>query len=224
MAVQPDITQVRGACPHDCPDTCATITEVRDGRAVRFYAQADHPVTQGWLCAKVRPYLERVYHPDRVLYPLRRVGPKGGGQWERVSWDAAIAEIAERWRAIVAEHGGAAILPYSYSGTLGMLQLGIVNARLWNRMGASGLERSICGAAAERAVEATYGARWAPDPADVLKVLQSAIANARVKADAASEAFDERELVVDVDGPNYAARDAGFVGNRADDVGGAHAA
>ncbi len=168
MTTEANPTLIRGACPHDCPDTCATLTEVRDGRAVRFYADKRHPITQGWLCAKVRPYLERVYHPDRLRYPLRRVGPKGAGQWERIGWDAAIDEIATRWKAIIAEYGAAAILPYSYSGTLGLLQLGICNARLWNRMGASGLERAICGAAAEAAVEATLGARWAPDPADVL--------------------------------------------------------
>jgi anaerobic selenocysteine-containing dehydrogenase len=158
----------RGACPHDCPDTCATVTEVRAGRAVRFYAAPDHPITQGWLCAKVRPYLERVYHPERLHYPLRQVGPKGSGQWQRITWDEAINAIAGRWQAIIAEHGAAAILPYSYSGTLGLLQLGICNARLWNRMGASGLDRAICGAAAGAAVEATLGARWSPDPADVL--------------------------------------------------------
>jgi anaerobic selenocysteine-containing dehydrogenase len=168
MTTQPDVTLVRGACPHDCPDTCGTIIEVRDGRAIRFYADKEHPITQGWLCAKVRPYLERVYHPDRLTHPLRRVGPKGSGGWERVSWDAAIEEIASRWKDIIAQYGAAAILPYSYSGTLGLLQAGICNARLWNRMGASGLERSICGAAAETVVEATLGARWAPDPADVL--------------------------------------------------------
>jgi anaerobic selenocysteine-containing dehydrogenase len=165
---QTKITRFRGACPHDCPDTCATITEVQDGRAVRFYAEKDHPITQGWLCAKVRPYLERVYHADRLQYPLRRVGPKGSGQWERISWDAALDEIATRWQAIIAEYGAGAIQPYSYSGTLGLLQNAICAARLWNRMGASGLERSICGAAAETAVEATLGARRAPDPADVL--------------------------------------------------------
>jgi anaerobic selenocysteine-containing dehydrogenase len=169
MTRQTDVTLVRGACPHDCPDTCGTITEVRDGKAIRFYADKQHPITQGWLCAKVRPYLERVYHPDRLTHPLRRVGPKGSGGWARISWGEAIGEIASRWKAIIAEHGAAAILPYSYSGTLGLLQLGICNARLWNRMGASGLERSICGAAAEAAVEATLGARWAPDPADVLQ-------------------------------------------------------
>jgi anaerobic selenocysteine-containing dehydrogenase len=183
MTADPGVIRFRGACPHDCPDTCATITEVQGGRAVRFYAEKQHPVTQGWLCAKVRPYLERVYHPERLRYPLRRVGPKGpsthstgsgqagsgqAGRWERISWDEAIAEIAARWRAIIAEHGAAAIQPYSYSGTLGLLQNAITAARLWNRMGASGLERSICGAAAEKAVEATLGARLAPDPADVL--------------------------------------------------------
>lgn len=159
---------VRGCCPHDCPDTCATVTEVRDGRAVAFHAEKAHPVTQGWLCAKVRPYLERVYSPDRLLHPLRRIGPKGSDRWERISWDEAIAAIAARWQQVIDDYGAAAILPYSYSGTLGLLQLGICNARLWNRMGASGLDRAICGAAAEAAVEATLGARWAPDPADVL--------------------------------------------------------
>jgi anaerobic selenocysteine-containing dehydrogenase len=159
---------VRGACPHDCPDTCATVVEVRDGRAVRFEAERDHPITQGWLCAKVRPYLERVYHPDRLRYPLRRVGPKGAGEWERISWEDAGAEIASRWQAIIAEDTAAAILPYSYSGTLGLVQLAVCNQRLWNRMGASGLRRSICGAAAEAAVQATYGLRLAPDPADVV--------------------------------------------------------
>jgi len=160
-------TVVRGACPHDCPDTCATLVEVRDGRAVGFRGDPDHPVTQGWLCAKVRPYLDRVYAPDRLQYPLRRVGPKGGDRWQRVSWEEAVAEIAERWRGIIADYGAAAILPYSYSGTLGLVQLTLCNTRLWNRMGASGLERSICGAAAEAAVSATLGARRSPDPRDV---------------------------------------------------------
>jgi anaerobic selenocysteine-containing dehydrogenase len=158
---------LRGACPHDCPDTCATLVEVRDGRAVGFRADPAHPITQGWLCAKVRPYLQRVYAPDRVLYPLRRVGAKGSGEWARISWDEAVAEITDRWRAIIAEYGGAAILPYSYSGTLGLVQNGVASTRLWNRMGASGLIRSICGAAAETAVRMTLGARLAPDPRDI---------------------------------------------------------
>jgi anaerobic selenocysteine-containing dehydrogenase len=161
-------TLIRGCCPHDCPDTCATITEVRDGRAVAFYANPEHPITQGWLCAKVRPYLERVYSPDRLLYPLRRTGTKGSGSWKRIDWEEAIATISERWKAIIAEYGAAAILPYSYSGTLGLLQTAIVDARLWNRMGASALDRTICCAAAHAAVYATLGARYSPDYDDLL--------------------------------------------------------
>ena len=95
---------------------------MRDGRAVGFHGDPDHPFTQGWLCAKVRPYLDRVYSPDRLQYPMRRVGAKGSGEWARISWDEATGEIAERWQAIIAEHGAAAILPYSFSGTLGLLQ------------------------------------------------------------------------------------------------------
>lgn len=167
--VNHDVTLVRGACPHDCPDTCATITEVRDGRAVAFAGDPGHPITQGWLCAKVRPYLERVYHPDRLLTPLRRVGPKGAGEFERIGWEEAIGEIAARWRAIIAEHGAAAILPYSFSGTLGLVHNTVTSARLFNRLGVSGLERSICGAAAETVVTLTTGGRWAPDPQEVLQ-------------------------------------------------------
>lgn len=168
MTTTSETRLVRGACPHDCPDTCSTITEVRDGQAVRFYADPAHPVTEGWLCAKVRPYLERVYAPDRLLYPLRRVGPKGSDQWQQITWGEAIDEITTRWKAIIEQYGAAAILPYSYSGTLGMLQGALCDERLWNRMGVSGLDRAICGAAAQTAVEATLGARWSPDPADIV--------------------------------------------------------
>ncbi len=169
ITLQPEATRfVRGACPHDCPDTCAVITEVRDGKAVAFKGDPDHSFTQGWLCAKVRPYLDRVYHPDRLLYPLRRAGAKGGDEWEQISWDEAIDEIASRWKSIIAEHGAAAILPYSYSGTLGLVQMGAASERLWNRMGASGLDRAICDVAATTAVRATLGAKWAPDASHLL--------------------------------------------------------
>lgn len=163
-----NIQHIRGACPHDCPDTCATITEVQDGRAIRFYADKTHPITNGWLCAKVRPYLERVYAPDRLQYPLLRRGAKGSNNWQRISWDEAIDTITTRWKNVIAEYGASAILPYSYSGTLGLVQLAVCNTRLWNRMGASGLRRAICSAAAHMAVKTTLGARWAPDPADML--------------------------------------------------------
>src|SRR5690349_24046719 len=108
-----DSGQVRGACPHDCPDTCATIVTVEKGRAVRIQGDPDHPVTQGFLCAKVNRYLERTYHPERLQHPLRRVGPKGSGKFEAVSWETAIADIAARLRDVIATHGAEAVLPYS---------------------------------------------------------------------------------------------------------------
>jgi anaerobic selenocysteine-containing dehydrogenase len=168
--VTPETRLVKGACPHNCPDTCAIVTEVQGERAVRFFGEPDHPITQGWLCAKVRNYLDFVYHPDRLQRPLRRAGPKGNpDSWEPISWDDAIGEIASHWQAIIARYGGAAILPYSFSGQNGIVQLGVSNQRLWNRMGASGLERSICGAAASAAVTYTYGARLGLEYPDVLE-------------------------------------------------------
>jgi len=121
-------------------------------------------VTRGWLCAKVNRYLDRVYHPERLLYPMRRVGPKGSGTFERISWDEAIAEITSRWRDIIAQHGAQCILPYSYAGTLGLVNNSVTNSRFWNRLGASRLERTICGAAAEEAVLLSVGSRLAPSP------------------------------------------------------------
>ncbi len=159
--------QVYGVCPHDCPDTCGFITTVKDGRAVQLEADSQHPITQGWLCAKVRPYLEHVYHPDRLRYPMKRVGAKGGGQWARLSWAEAMGEIAQQWQKIIATDGASAILPYSYSGTLGLVQMSVASSRFWNRLGASQLVRAICGSAAEAAVEATLGARLSPAYADV---------------------------------------------------------
>jgi anaerobic selenocysteine-containing dehydrogenase len=156
---------VFGACPHDCPDCCALETQVDEqGRAVSVRGRSDHPVTRGWLCAKVNRYLDRVYHPERLLYPMRRVGPKGSGAFGRISWDEAITEITERWRDIIARYGAQCILPYSYAGTLGLVNNSVTNTRFWNRLGASQLERTICGAAAEEAVVLTIGSRLAPSP------------------------------------------------------------
>ncbi len=156
---------VFGACPHDCPDCCALETQVDEqGRAVSVRGRSDHPVTRGWLCAKVNRYLDRVYHPERMLYPMRRVGPKGSGAFGRISWDEAITEITERWRDIIARYGAQCILPYSYAGTLGLVNNSVTNTRFWNRLGASQLERTICGAAAEEAVVLTIGSRLAPSP------------------------------------------------------------
>src|SRR5262249_19291842 len=124
--------QIRGACPHDCPDTCGIVTTVQDGRAVDFGGDPTNPLTRGWLCAKVRPDLDHGYHRDRLMRALRRVGAKGSGKWQRISWDEAIAEITDRWKGIIAESGPEAILPYSYSGTLGLVQMAVASARLWN--------------------------------------------------------------------------------------------
>lgn len=161
----PALRVVYGSCPHDCPDCCALETQVDEqGRAVSVRGRADHPVTRGWLCAKVNRYLERVYHPERLLYPMRRVGEKGSGSFARISWDEALTEIADRWRGIIARDGAQAILPYSYAGTLGLVQGAVTDGRFWNRLGASRLDRTICGAAAEEAVILTVGGRLAPDP------------------------------------------------------------
>ena len=161
---------VYGSCPHDCPDCCALETQVDEqGRAVSVRGRRDHPVTRGWLCAKVNNYLERVYHPDRLRYPLRRAGAKGSGTFKRISWEEAIAEITSRWRALIEQHGAERILPYSYAGTLGLVNGAVTHGRFWNRLGASRLQRSICGAAAEEAVILTVGGRLAPSPEMLLQ-------------------------------------------------------
>src|ERR1700712_2274078 len=104
---------VRAACPHDCPDTCAMRVTVTDGKAIKVQGDPDHPPTHGALCTKVSRYPERTYHPERVLHPLRRVGAKGEGRFERVSWDEALAEIAARLQDAIARHGGETVMPYS---------------------------------------------------------------------------------------------------------------
>ncbi len=161
---------IYGACPHDCPDGCALETAVDEhGRAVSVRGRADHPITRGWLCAKVNRYLERVYHPERLLYPLRRSGPKGSGTFTRISWEEAFAEISARWKQIMAEHGAGSILPYSYAGTLGLVNGAVADSRFWNRLGAARLKRAICGYAAEEAVRLTVGLRLAPSPEMLLQ-------------------------------------------------------
>jgi anaerobic selenocysteine-containing dehydrogenase len=147
---------VRGACPHDCPDTCALRITVEAGRVVRIQGDPDHPPTHGALCTKVSRYAERSYHPERVLTPLKRVGPKGSGRFEPIGWDAALNEIAERLRRIAARDPQA-ILPYSYAGTMGLVQGDGMAARFFHRLGASLLDRTICSSAGGEALTATYG-------------------------------------------------------------------
>lgn len=151
-------TLVRGACPHDCPDTCAFLTTVEDGRATRVQGNPDHRHTDGALCTKVSRYPERTYHPERILTPLRRTGPKGSGRFEPISWDAALDEIATRLGAI-ARRDPEAILPYSYAGTMGLVQSEGMAARFFHRLGASLLERTICATAGGEALAYTLGGK-----------------------------------------------------------------
>lgn len=162
------VTTVRGACGHDCPDTCGWQVEVRDGVATRLRGDAAHPFTKGVLCAKVDHYLDRVYHPDRVLHPLKRVGAKGEARFARVGWEEALADIAARWRAIAAESGAEAILPYSSAGVQGLIQEASLDRRLFGSMGCSGLDRSICGAVASAGLRATIGTGAGIDPEAVV--------------------------------------------------------
>lgn len=157
-------TIVRGACPHDCPDTCATLVTVRDGRAIRIQGDPEHPFTDGFLCAKVNRYLERTYHPDRLTQPLRRVGAKGEGRFEPVSWDEALDDIARRLSAIATSSDGPqAILPYSYAGTMGLLQGSSVDRRFFHALGASRLDRTICATAGRVGMMMTVGANIGAD-------------------------------------------------------------
>jgi anaerobic selenocysteine-containing dehydrogenase len=155
----------RVTCTHDCPDACAMLVTVRNGRAVDVSPNPAHPVTGRHLCVKVDRYLERVYHPDRLLTPLRRSGPKGSGTFERMAWDDALDVVVSRWREIIATHGAAAILPYSYLGSMGSLPaFGTMHA-LFHRLGATRLERTICGGQ-NQGLTALVGATWT-DPENI---------------------------------------------------------
>ena len=149
---------VRGACPHDCPDTCALLTTVKNGIAIKVAGNPDHPATGGVLCAKVARYAERTHHPERLLHPLKRVGPKGSGQFVQVSWAEALADIAARLRAVAAVDPRA-VLPYSYAGTMGLVQSESMAARFFHRMGASLLDRTICASAGGEALTQTLGGK-----------------------------------------------------------------
>jgi anaerobic selenocysteine-containing dehydrogenase len=155
---------IRGACPHDCPDCCATLVTVENGRATRIQGDPEHPFTQGFLCAKVNRYLERTYHRERLTTPLRRVGPKGSGQFERATWDEALDAIAAKLNAIAqSADGPQAILPYSYAGTMGLVQGSSMDRRFFNLLGASHLDRTICSMAGTVGMRMTVGASIAAD-------------------------------------------------------------
>jgi anaerobic selenocysteine-containing dehydrogenase len=155
-------TIVKGACPHDCPDTCALEVHVKDGVALKVTGSAEHGPTAGVLCTKVARYTERTYHPDRLLYPLRRIGKKGEGRFERITWQEAITTIAERLTAVAAEDPEQ-ILPYSYAGTMGLVQGESMSQRFFHRLGASLLDRTICASAGTAGHKITLGSRIGMD-------------------------------------------------------------
>src|SRR5215469_10445685 len=160
---------VHAACPHDCPDACGVLVTVEDGRATRIQGDPAHPITRGFLCAKVTKYLDRVYSPDRVLYPMQRVAPKGQGRgdasdFSRISWNEALDQIAARLQEISAQYGPEAILPYSYGGTLGHLNNAGMAHRFFYRLGASQLNRTICATAGGDALVTVTGRKLGTEP------------------------------------------------------------
>ena len=160
---------VHGACPHDCPDACGVLITVEDGRATRIQGDPAHPVTRGFLCAKVAKYLDRVYSPDRVLYPMRRKAPKGQGKGDasdftRITWDEAFDEIITRFRKISSEYGPEAILPYSYAGNMAVLSVAGMAHRFFYRLGASQLNRTICASTGGEALMTVLGKKLGTEP------------------------------------------------------------
>jgi anaerobic selenocysteine-containing dehydrogenase len=158
---------IHGTCHHDCPDSCGWEVTVTDGRAVKLRGRADHPFSQGELCPKVNRFLDRVYSPDRVLHPLRRVGPKGSGAFEQVSWDDALAEIATRLHAVIDEHGPEAVLPFSDAGNQSLLSVMGLDGRFFHHLGASRLIRAICGPTVGHGVRMTNGSSLGLDPMEL---------------------------------------------------------
>jgi anaerobic selenocysteine-containing dehydrogenase len=157
-------TTHHGGCPHDCPDTCSMVYEVEDGKLTGVKGNADHPMTRGGLCVKLKDYEKRHYHPDRLLYPMRRAGPKGTNQFERISWDEALDEIVERWQTIISEHGAQSIVPYSYLGNQGLVHGLNGGDAFFNRLGATVTERTFCGEGSSTAWLLTVGPTAGVDP------------------------------------------------------------
>ncbi|MDO7596986.1 MAG: molybdopterin oxidoreductase family protein [Pseudomonadota bacterium] len=157
-------TTHHGGCPHDCPDTCSMVYEVEDGKLISVKGNADHPMTRGALCVKLKDYEKRHYHPDRLLYPLRRTGPKGSKQFERITWDEALDEITTKWKAIIDEHGPHAIMPNSYLGNQGLVHGLNGGDAFFNRMGATVTERTFCGEGSCTAWLLTVGPTAGVDP------------------------------------------------------------
>ncbi len=156
----------RSVCPYDCPDTCGLLVEVEAGRAIRVTGDPQHPMTRGLLCPKMLNYERTVHSPRRLTTPLLRTGVKGSGQFEAISWDEAIERICNRWQGLIAEHGAESILPYSYAGTMGLVQRNAGHA-FFHKLGASRLERTICSPAKDAGWKALMGETPAIEPAEM---------------------------------------------------------
>ncbi|MDU7477859.1 MAG: molybdopterin-dependent oxidoreductase, partial [Paenibacillus macerans] len=144
-------------CPLDCPDTCGLLLHKENGKIVKVTGNPDHPVTQGAICNKVRNMAERVYHPERVLYPLKRVGAKGEGKFARITWDEAVAEISGRYKELIREHGPESIMPYSFYGNMGILSVDGMDRRFFHRLGTTQLQQGICNSAGNAGWKYTMG-------------------------------------------------------------------
>lgn len=166
MSVQqiPEAKEIYATCPHDCPDSCAMVATVENGRVVGVRGRRDHPFTRGTLCVKVKNYEDRVHSPDRILHPMRRVGAKGDGRFERITWDEALKTIHERFRGIIDDFGAEAIMPCSYIGQQGFVHGLNSGDALFNRLGATIMERTLCASAANSASVMTTGVTGGTDP------------------------------------------------------------
>ncbi len=159
----------RSVCALDCPDCCSLLINVEDGKGTRLRGDPNHPITRGFLCGKVARYLDREYSPDRLMYPQKRIGRKGEGRFARISWDEALDTIAERLHSIAAEFGPESVLPYSYAGTMGMLNGSGMDRRFFHRLGASRLDRTICSSTGVAGMAATLGFRYGTEPEQFAK-------------------------------------------------------
>ena len=157
MSSSPEIHTVRGACPQDCPDTCAFVYHVQGDRLVEVTGDRDHPMTRGGLCVKLKNFAEHHYHPERLLHPMKRTGPKGSGQYERITWDEALATIRERWTGIIDQYGAEAIMPHAYLGNQGTANGLTAGDAFFNRLGSTVAEKTYCASGSSTAWVMTVG-------------------------------------------------------------------
>ena len=158
---------VLGTCHHDCPDSCGWEVSVENGVAVKLRGNSEHPFSQGELCPKVNRFLERVYSPERILYPLARNGPKGSGEFRQISWDEALALVAERIHSVIDNFGGEAVMPWGSAGTQGLIQMNSLDRRFFAKIGSSRQVDSLCGATAKAGASLTLGSPLSSDPMDI---------------------------------------------------------